>query len=175
MQQVHLTQGLWTRLQLRRLWLVMQLLPNLWIALWPTSAHINEDLAKLWNDHVRELKGVNSPALQISCAVLASPPLAVKAVSGSLPLLSPVASVLLPFGSAVIGRHFKADLPRPEVSSNISADADIHCWLLWSQEYCTLAGNGVSLWAVIAGRYLDKVPLQLWGSTQGSPCCQRQS
>ena len=64
------------------------------------------------------------PVLQNSSALL--PPLAVKAVSGSLPPVSPVASVSLPFGSAVTGKHFKADLPRPKVFSKISVDADIH-------------------------------------------------
>ena len=58
------------------------------------------------------------PVSQNSSALL--PPLAVKAVSGSLPPVS------LPFGSAVTGKHFKADLPRPKDFSKISVDADIH-------------------------------------------------
>ena len=92
-------------------------------------------------------KGGPSSDLQKSSAAPSLPALIVKAVSGHLPPTSPAASVSQPF-SAVTGKHFKADLPKPEVFSKISVDADIHRWLIRMQEYCTLAGPDVSIFGL---------------------------
>ena len=129
---------------------------------WPEAAHVNEELATLWSDHMKDLKGVPNHPLQSSSEVLPPiPSLAIKAVSGSLPPVSPVTSFSLPFGSAVKGKHFKADLPKPKDFSKIAIDADIHRWLMRMQEYLAIAGHDVTVWAVFASQFLDKVPLQL--------------
>lgn len=50
----------------------------------------------------------------------------------------------------------------PKYFSKLGVDSDVHLWLVCVQEYVTLAGFEVSIWAVIASQFLDKVPLQLW-------------
>ena len=68
----------------------------------------------------------------------------------------------LPFATAASGHRVKFDLPRPNKFSRISADSDIHAWLLRMREYLTVAGIPEPYWVVFAGNYLDRSPLQLW-------------
>ena len=70
--------------------------------------------------------------------------------------------VSLPFGSAMAGRHFKVELPKPKYFSRISSDVDIQHWLIRVQEYMTPMGYEPAIWAVVASQFLNKVPLQLW-------------
>jgi len=72
------------------------------------------------------------------------------------------AAVSLPFAAALAGKRFKADLPKPKFFKKLGVDSDIHLWLVRMQEYVTLAGFDISIWAVIASQYFEDVPLQLW-------------
>ena len=76
------------------------------------------------------------------------------------PFSAPAAS--FPFASALVGRHIKADLPKPSKFSRIAADSDIRAWLTRMHEYFTITGMEPAAWVVVASNFLDKAPLQLW-------------
>lgn len=85
-----------------------------------------------------------------------------KAASGSVSSRVTTASTAFPFTTAVLGRHVKIDLPRPDKFSTIAVDSDIRAWLLRMHEHLTIAGVEPNTWVVVASGYLDKSPRQLW-------------
>ena len=144
---------------------------------WPDQWVEQAQLLKLWSDHKNSKPSGTpipvGPFLHAHEQRSASMPLRVQVPLGSLPSgpVSPVSRgsvqlahvpVSLPFGSAMAGRHFKVELPKPKFFSRISSDVDIQRWLIRIQEYMTLIGHDLAIWAVVASQFLDKVPLQLW-------------
>ncbi|DBA72074.1 TPA: hypothetical protein ACH3X2_010804 [Trebouxia sp. C0005] len=106
-------------------------------------------------------------------ASLAMPTPLSGAPSGSLPhaaqasaLLPPTspASISAPSTTASLGKHFKADLPRPEYFRQLDSSADISRWLLRTEEYLTLMNYDLSIWSVVAAQFLGRAPRDLWDS-----------
>ncbi|KAA6428689.1 MAG: hypothetical protein FRX49_01564 [Trebouxia sp. A1-2] len=83
--------------------------------------------------------------------------------SALLPPTSP-ASISAPSTTASLGKHFKADLPRPEYFRQLDSSADISRWLLRMEEYLTLMNYDPSIWSVVATQFLGRAPRDLWDS-----------
>lgn len=139
---------------------------------WPSAVMSHTEALGIWSSHVQSQKA-GMPGLSdgLAAPVTSSVSLPTAAVSGALPdaplpgssaPLPTSSAVSLPFAAAMAGKRFKADLPKPKYFSRLGVDSDVHLWLVRVQEYVTLAGFDVSIWAVIASQFFDKVPLQLW-------------
>lgn len=138
---------------------------------WPSHVICHSETFGLWAAHVQSLNaGIPGLSDGRAAPTTSSASLPAAAVSGALPdpplpdssAPLPSSSVSLPFAAAMAGKRFKVDLPKPRYFNRLGVDSDVHLWLVRVQEYVTLAGFDVSIWAVIASQFFDKVPLQLW-------------
>lgn len=120
---------------------------------WPDQRVEQAQLLKLWSDqkngksgtpipvdpsmHADEQRSASMPRIQVPLGSLPSGPVS-RVSHGSMP-------VSLPFGSAMAGRHFKVELPKPKFFSIISSDVDVQRWLIRVQEYMTLMGHDAAI------------------------------
>ena len=65
---------------------------------------------------------------------------------------------------ARLGKHFKADLPKPDFFRQLDASADIGRWLRRIHECLFLMNYAPSIWSVVANQFLGRAPRDLWDS-----------
>ncbi|DBA68400.1 TPA: hypothetical protein ACH3X2_013703 [Trebouxia sp. C0005] len=99
----------------------------------------------------------------LSCGVPSGSLPSAAQASALLPPTSP-ASVSAPSSTASLGKHFKADLPRPDLFRQLDSSADISCWLLRMEEYLNLMNYDPSIRSVDAAQFLGRAPRDPWDS-----------